>query len=365
MILKNKTQKGFIATVMAVVIVMFMSIVMAGCSSTELVDTPRPTETQGQTITLNISCPEAAQTRADNDHVLRYIAVLYRGVELGRGELIDRKENIVNNGEKSMAFTFKVPEDNYNCIVFADYIPVDNVQTDENGYYKDKYYNTQNINNHIYMRSFIDFATASNNEERISVGWRCFNNENYDCFIYTNNNIVKEAPDTTIKVDLHRIVSRVAVKSNTDFPEGVTSVKSVSFNKIDFFHQYDISPNSSSVSTSHAGSFGIVTTNSPYVITYEDNYNNKEDELFYFYTFGSKNEGSRTTLYDFEFSITFDNGSVYEAKIPQNKIEPIENYKITAKGPFLSAPSPTLGDLTLLIPTTEIEDWDKDIEVEW
>lgn len=352
---KIKPQNGSIATCMAVIIAMCMTILVVGCTSTELVDDSHPTEAKGQTITLNISCPEAAaSTRADNDlhagHVLRYSAILYSGGELRTGKEFERQEAIVS-AEENKRFTFKVPEETYSCVVFADYIPSDS-EPNSDGLYGNKYYNVTDPRERIYMRSFIDFSTFANGNQRVDE--RCFNNENYDCFAYIEENIKKEADEKIVDIKLERIVSRVAFKSTTDIPEN-DAVKNITFTKFDFFGTHTIKDGSIN-NSHHAGSMGSMGLDLS-DFTLDSHINNSSDELFYFYTFASKKEDKNLYLLDFNFTVNFESGNKYEYTVPQAKIKPTPNYKIYVTGPFLSAPIVTVGDLILDIPSFDIETW--------
>lgn len=370
---KIKFKGGIIATCMAVLIAMCMTVIISGCTSTELVDAPQSSGTKGQTITLNISCPEAAaSTRADNDphagHVLRYSAILYSGESLKEGEFVDRQEAIITTGSEtsdvSKTFTFKVPEGTYSYVVIADYIPSD-FMPDSNGLYGYKYYNTQNPREYIYMYSFIDFSTFGNGNKEVK--YNCFNNENYDCFANYDENIVKTSEDRTETIELQRIVSRVAFKSTTPLPEN-TSIESITFSNLDFFGTHTIKYRS--ISGQHAGSTGVNGLNLPsQTLDYTNNekrdtYNADTDELFFFYTFASDKEGQDVSLYEFEFTVKFNDGSSFEySGMPRYTIKPTPNYKIVVKGPFLSNPIPTEGYLNLYIPNQEFLEWGGEKEI--
>lgn len=341
-----------------------MTIVMAAffsaCTSTEVIEPQQGLEQKGETITLNISCPDAAaSTRAEelhDGHTLRYIALLYKGVELGKGDCVGRQEGTVD-AEETKTFTFEVENGDYNCIVFADYIPSDS-EPDSEGKYKDKYYNTQKLNEYVYMRSFIDFSTASDNGEKTTVEWNCFNNENYDCFIYTNKNIEKKDEEQTVDVTLGRIVSRVAIKSNTPLPEGV-EVSSVTMTNFDFFGTYVV-PSKDISKSYHADKKDLAIPS----FTLDDTYDSESGELFFFYTFASNSEGQDVSLHEFNFDVNFSDENSYQGNIPSSKIKPVPNYKITVNGPFFSAPKPELGNLNLSVAKPDIEKWGND-KIEW
>ncbi len=324
-----------------------LTAITTGCSSTDVIDQPNNTESKGQTITLNISCPDAAtSTRADNDHVLRYSAILYTGKTLQEGTLFERQEAIVT-AEESKTFTFEVPEDDYSYIVFADYIPATS-QPNSNDLYDDKYYNTEDPREKIYMRSFIDFSTYGNGNTKVDE--KCFNNENYDCFAYFNQGITKGAEEVNEEITLERIVCRVAFKSSTDMPEN-TSIKNITFTKFDFFGTHTITDKS--ISIQHAGASSLNLSK----FTLENPAYTETGELFFFYTFASPKTGQEVSLLQFEFTVNFDDESTYTNTVDAETIKPTPNHKITVIGPFLSAVPPVLGNLNLNINSLNTEQW--------
>lgn len=350
---KIKSQKGSIATSMAVIIAMCMTILVAGCTSTELVDTPRPTETKGQTITLNISCPEAAQTRADNDHVLRYSALLYNGAELKElteSRLYDRKEILVSD-EEIQYITFEVPTGNYSCVVFADYIP-SSAQKDKDGFYEDVYYDTHSTER-IYMRAFTDFTK----QDRPDVDNKCINDDNYDCFLATVENIRKEENELHEPITLERIVSRISFISSTDLPEG-KSIKSVTFQQFDFYHYLTIKGQATGL---HASAGSTRIGEFEYPITY----NQENKEILYFYTL-ARNDGKEDSgLNEIKFKVNFTDGTSYPSdcfSVRDGLIKPYANLKIMVKGPFLSESPIVLGKLILDIPMPNVDGWETDID---
>lgn len=347
---KIKFKGGIIATCMAVLIAMCMTVIISGCTSTELVDAPQSSGTKGQTITLNISCPEAdAATRVDNDphsgHVLRYSAILYSGGDLKTATQKERREITVSTDiNQPQEIIFEVEEGVYSCIVFADYILEGISQT--NGTYEDVYYNTQHLPEHIYMRSFIDFSTANNNDkDKVDVD--CFNNENYDCFAFFEQNIEKKELEKIVNVTLNRIVSRVSVQSRTEMPDGV-EINDININKFDFLGSYAL------INKQATANAGLSTYGLP---PFKLNTNNSvKDELFYFYTFAPDTKSS-TSLLQIAFDINLSNNTNRNCKIDERLIYPIQNYKITVKGSFLSDPKVDVGNLILNIASPNVEGW--------
>lgn len=341
---KIKFKGGIIATCMAVLIAMYMTVIISGCTSTELVDAPQSSGTKGQTITLNISCPEAAQTRADNDHVLRYSALLYEGEQIGKSSYRERKEILESNNSTENKIVFEVEENIYSIVIIGDYLPNETISTTSEGHYTDKYYDTMYDYERLSMRSIKDFP---NNE---SIDFNCINNENYDCFakIITVNKGPEEVKED---VTLERIVSRISFINTTTTD---LEINDISVKNIDFFNYYNFSGSYPSVMSSHAGS-----TNSPLIVpNIKPISTNVGEELFYFYTLADNSDHGG--LYQLEFEINFKDGSSYTTSISSSKIKPYANYKILVKGPFLAKPTPKLGPIILNLSTVDREHWETD-----
>lgn len=323
------------------IMVIAMTTFLFACSSTEVIEPQKDLALKGETITLNISCPDAeASTRADlhDGHVLRYSAILYTGTSIGESTFKERQEIIESTNKENNKIIFHVEENTYTIFVIADYIPA-NSTPDNYNLYNDYYYNTSSKDGRIYMRSVIDFSTNS------PVNLNCVNNENYDCFAKVIT-VEKTPAQYETSVELNRIVSRISFVNST-----VTNdeIKDISFNKLDFFYVNNL------VGTPSVGTLHALSNNRTISVTgITPQSQNSDEELLFFYTLADGTNSNE--LYKMELTVNYD-GASYTTTIPEKMIKPQANYKIKVKGPFLAEPEPLLGDIILHLSTTEREQW--------
>lgn len=335
-----KTTNKFLLASTAVAI---MAIADA-CSSTEVVEPPTGYESKGKTITLTIGCPDAnnSATRADNDHMLRYSALMYVGKSIEEDVAPVRKEAIATSGGSSpITITFDVPEGDYTFVIIGDYIP-SNSEPDENGLYPDTYYDTHSDNARLYMLSFKDFYKND------VVYPTCLNNENYDCFARTIT-INKGEEEVTKEITLPRVVSRVSFVSNTNLD---ADIDEITFSDFDFFYTYVYSSKTGARSASGKISMTKATQNSMS--------NTQDNEVFFFYTLASDKRGD--PLANIDFVIKFKDNTSRSFTTQGALIYPISNYKIKVMGNFLSDPVVPTGPINLVLTANE-DEWDSESKV--
>lgn len=339
---KIKFKGGIIATCMAVLIAMCMTVIISGCTSTELVDAPQSSGTKGQTITLNISCPEAAATtRADNDHVLRYSALLYEGERIDRSSFRERKEIVESSNTPENKITFEVEENIYTILIVGDYLPSNPIKISDNQY-ENCFYNIDYTNGRIYMYSVKNFP----DEEPISLN--CINNENYDCFAKSIT-VEKTAGTYERDVELERIVSRISFVNNTTTD---SEIERITLDKFDFYYYCNLIGEPSV--GSHAGS------NDNYelpVLEIQPLSLKQNEELLFFYTLADNKE-HREGIYEMKLTIEYKGDSPNKTTIiPSATIKPIANYKYKVMGAFLAEPEPQLGPIILNL--SKKESWNE------
>lgn len=322
---------------------------MSGCAMTEVVEPASDTYREGRTITLTIANPDAEnQTRAGNDHVLRYSALMYAGKQIDEKNAPERKEALAS-ADGGATITFEVAEGDYTFVVIGDYIPMvagdggtmSEPEPGDNGLYADCYYDTHSDNARLYMLSFRDYKNNKN------VDKKCVNNENYDCFAkkFTINKGVEEEKRD---VSLDRVVSRVSFVSNTVMPEGAT-VTDISVSDFDF---YPTLTYTDMTTGEHARGQSYKLPDFKITPVYPDG----NGELFYFYTLASNKNISRGELYAMNITVSLSDGTKQEVRIPEGTIVPFANYKITVKAPFLSRKLIPSGNIILNL-STDSEEW--------
>lgn len=314
--------------------------VMTGCTSTEVMEPSKTEGERGTQVTLKIeNHNQGSQTRAGNDHQLRYSALLYSGSplsELTKSDLIERKEALASSSGEAV-ITFQVPVGTYTFVVVGDYIPSDS-QPDDNGHYEDMYYDMTNSPSQIFMRSFKDFNSSQ------TISQRCVNNENYDCFAQAFT-LDKGEAQIIKDVRLERIVSRVSFVSTTPAPSELDKIEFTSF---DFFYHHNLSSN---IAGSHAASNGVSRFSIP------ANIDDATNEVFFFYTLAPGLKMADGQLGDIEFAIKYKDGTVRNVTTHGKKVEPFRNYKIVIKGAFLSDMETQKGDIILNLSSNQ--NWEK------
>lgn len=305
-------------------------ILLGGCSSTEIIDSPQEPAKKGKTITLSLSAPENASTRAGSDHKLRYVAKLIEGsLDNSRNE-IDRKENIISEGKTTI--TFSVVEGLYTIVIFADYIPSDAISSNSDGN-NDYYYDTHN----------------TTEPQNISIKKHEVNNENMDCF-----GAIIEVDKTADKVEetitLARLVSKVRFVSTTPLPNG-QNLKSIAFTKIPYYKTFNFTINKNKanigIEPSDKGFASGTIETSELTANQEGEY-----ELFYYYTPASTNKDLQA-MEAYSFTLNIEDNEPKPIPIGQGKVPVIRNTVTTVKGEFLSPTEPKKGDIILNLSTPD------------
>lgn len=332
----NVRCKIFLGVISAVV-----STMGIGCTSTEVVDPSKDYEENVETITLSIACPDANKsTRADNDHILRYSAIMYEGKSIDGTPMLQRQEALASVGESNpTTITFVVPEGEYSFAIIGDYIPKGSIPNEE-GLYDDVYYDTHTDPTRLFMLSFKNFKDSQKTVENT-----CINNENYDCFA-TVIKVNKGKDQVEKDINLPRIVSRISFVSNTEFKD---EVEEITFSKFDFFYQYALISKTGSQSASSSVSMKKATQKSLSLT--------QENEIFFFYSLASDMKGYQ--LSNIDFTIKFRDTSIPARSFTTQSIaiQPISNYKIKVTGPFLSEPVRPEGPIILNL-TADTDSWE-------
>lgn len=312
---------------------------LAGCSSTEIIDSPQQPAKKGKTITLSLSAPENAATRADADHQLRYVAKLVEGkLEDVNFKLLERKESLVSKGEKT-TITFSVAEGDYTIMLFADYLPSNGITSNEDGGYNDYYYKTRN----------------ETDPKNISVQKYEVNNENLDCFgdvIVIN----KTADEVERTITLKRLVSKVKFVSTTPLPDG-QNLTSISYSKIPYYTTF-IFTDKTGISIEPKKETSSGTINSPTLTANQ----NGEYELFCYYTPANIDSDSKW-MEAYSFTLNIGNDISKKIDIGQATVPVIRNTITTVKGEFLSPKEQTKGDIILNLSTPD--EWGKYESTTW
>lgn len=312
------------------------AVMLSACASTDIIEEDAIKE-KSEEITLFLSTPEKnGDTRADNDHVLRYTAKLFEGDYVKDGiNFRERKEVLATSGDPTI--TFSVPVGTYTVVLFADYIPKDS-QPDENGHYADRYYDTSSEKEDVSMRAFTDKLGT------VKLPYNCINNDNYDCF--SNYRVIAKTEEKYERdVTLQRAVSKIRFVSRTDAP---SPVKGLTFSKFSYLRTLSLVGGiASDFAPYQQMGLGVLDPIAPSDI--------ENNELFYFYTLAHIYGDATDQLKDLKFKIAFDDGSEREYEIGSGTIQFQRNYITTVKGPFLSDDLPDLGDIILHLSTSD--DW--------
>ena len=320
----NHFFKSFLATSL------FLPMI-SGCSSTEIIDSKQEGIILGDEIILNLSSPESLSTRVDDGHKLRYIAVIYEGTLGGSTfTFIDRKEITDGENDRNTIIFRVLPNYDYKIILFADYIP-SNYEKDENGYFKDYYYDTsmpvppgdsQGGQGIITMRSFIDSDGSS------ILSQHCINNDNYDCFSLAMDYIHKTEEVVEEDVILKRAVAKVRFVSTTGLAE---DFKRITFSSFDFYNQFNIMGNDASRTWTTFKKDWLSDK------SFSEMTNPGENEIFYFYTLAPTQATIENRLKKLEFSVETENESLKEINVSiEDFLLPVQRNSITTvKGAFL------------------------------
>lgn len=192
-------KKSLLSLVMALGIGLF-----ASCSQEEIIS---GNENSVETVSVSVQLPgDAVQTRAipgaAENHQLRCILEVWNKTESRLIERIEKLGTEATGGK--LQFTFNVPSaTDYECLLWADFIASDATAAD--GKYTDKYYTTTSL-------KAIDFKVTDAG---------LFNNESADAFCGV---VAKNGTVNNLSVTLKRPFTKVTLKDNSDYLEGVTSL---------------------------------------------------------------------------------------------------------------------------------------------
>lgn len=317
---------------------------LAGCSSTEIIDSPQQPAKKGKTITLSLSAPENATTRADADHQLRYVAKLIEGDLTGQSiEVKERKESIVSNNDDT-TITFVVEQGDYTIVLFADYVPSSSSKDDKDCY-PDSYYDTH----------------SNALPQKVSINKFEINNDNLDCFGKVIK-VAKGEEEVVENVTLFRLVSKIRFVSTTQLADN-KEIDNISYSRISYHKTINIE----SASQSGGAGAAIDDIDTQYSANTSSNFLNPSDsgnglyELFFFYTFADKT-GDKAYLGQVDFSINFKDATKREKSIVTGVIPAKRNSITTVQSDFLSDEQKSTGNIILNLSTPN--NWGDDISTD-
>lgn len=310
-----------------------MALLSAGCSSTEVLDEPTE-QVKSDEIVFNVDIPQELKSRATSDHMLRFTAFLYEGEYASKTDgvkFMEKKQVTTGNG--SGQIVFKVVPGVYQILLFADYIP--SSSTPQDGIYPDKYYDTSSteaLNGTVKMLGFGNLT------------YNGLSNPNYDCFTYVTEVINKSEDKYERAYVLTRPLSKIRFVSTTNYE---SRVRSITFNSFNFYDQYSIYGKSTFIRYDN-----LRLSNH----TLDGMSDASQNELFYFYSFASPDQ--TLNMRDYDFTITFEDGTSRRVNIPFSSVYVLPNHIMTVRGAFLADPAPDepeLGDIILNL--TRNESW--------
>jgi len=316
------------------------AIFAGSCTSTDVIE-PEPPEAKSDIITLNLSAPEAfsfpATRAAHEGHQLRYVAQLYHKNELNQTVRLARKELLASAGNL-ISFVASEGTGEYTVTLFADYID-EGATPNENGYYPDKYYNTQEEGDYIEM------LTPTIAGKKIYP----VNNDNYDCFALKHT-IKKTGEAYNQDLTLKRSVSKIIFQDKGSTGSRKDGVYGIKLTKLSFMNQYSFSVGYS------------IKSNDDDNLNIEDLHTN-DNVLFYFYTFPAAigNDKSSKSFNTISFDIIpTDNTFSYNSFSSKGSfLFPEANYVYRVKGDFfVPKNAPALpGDMINLTVSVDKKEW--------
>lgn len=315
-------------------------ILLGGCSSTEIIDSPQEPAKKGKSITLSLSSPESTATRAGSDHKLRYVAKLIKGSLDENLEVAERKESIVSEGEET-TITFSVEQGKYTIILFADYIPGSSTKGDDDCY-PDSYYDTN----------------IDGRPQNVSIQKFEMNNDNLDCF----GNVIKVdkgEEEVVENITLFRLVSKIRFVSTTPLAEN-QEIDNISYSTISYHKTMNIE----SASQNSGNGAGIEDIDTQYTANKSSNFlnpSNSENELFFFYTFANKS-GDKACLGQVDFTINFKDGTKRDGNIVTGVIPAKRNSITTVQSDFLSDETKLTGNIILNL--SKPNNWEDNISTD-
>lgn len=316
------------------------------CMSTETLE---PEIEKDTALVLNLKAPEEAKTRADDSHKLRFTAKLYKNSpiniqekDLIRQEIIDGDlsgEGVANQ------IIFDVPNGLYTIFVYGDYIPKD-AQKNEKNFFDDYYYDTS-------KKDYVQIRTTPGKDDAV-LSESFFNNDNYD-FFYGIFTVEKTDLKVVKNMELKRAVARISlVDIGTN-----TGKLDLSISKLDLYTWYVMADGEG---VGYAGTSREFTPN-PNINLSKDLLGNGEQELFYYYTFASKDLTTKQTR---ALSLTAKAANMEDKTFEITGIAINQNYKTLVKGSFYpdkqGSAAPENGPIYLNI---SITDWLGELSSYW
>lgn len=318
------------------------------CVSTENIEPEMPIEKSDELV-LNLSAPEALKTRAEEGYRLRYIAKLFppknsSGIDK---EKMQRAEILEDSDPSKNQIRFTVdPDQTYQILVFADYIPDINIK--EDGTITDCYYDTSSKDEFINM-----YLTPNINAkgDLNMVADEFFNNDYYDCF-YANLKLYKTAEKESRKVELSRAIAKVQFKDKSENPGTLTNI---TFSYLKFYNQFNLLANSKGLSYQYPTT---VTNNLDATNLSKDK--DGDDLFLFFYSFANeKNENLSAD--NFEVKMTTHISENVNVVSVNSKFPIYKNYKTRINGLLIpqdiksaqpgDSPSTQEGDIILNVTT--------------
>lgn len=317
---------------------MALAGLFASCSQTEMEEAANVPQ-KGNEVTVTVA-PSAdftqPRTRAESGQQLRYIAELWEedkttnSTDPTTKKLIARTEQV---GADANKFTFDIEQQgDYVILFWADYIATDATTSEktitrssgENTFtvtfqgYEDKEFTTNGSRASKEGLQGVQIKTLSNKEE--------FYNGTLEAFCskvaFTKKNDIVSLDQVTLK----RPLCKYIFKEKTADLSGISKVN-IKF--IRYYYQYNVYKEKTVDFGQYDG--GGVSSKAINIL------NSSEKQLFSFYSFAGKSEGTLSTAYTMKFNFTAnDNNKKYtDAQIASSKIPCRANYIYTLSGSFV------------------------------
>lgn len=305
-------------------LILAVSSIMCSCVATETLE---PLKEKGEQIVINLSVPENDATRASADHKLRYTAKLFYGSKGNVDENTMQKKELIEGTKEKNQIIFDVPEgETYTIVVFADYIPTENIGAD--GTNKDCYYNTSISNTNVEM------LTTPGNAASMAVSPEFFNNDNYDCF-FACVQVEKTKLKVVCDLELQRAVAKVRFLDSTSAAGNFN----IAVTKLGYLKTLELM-NDQSLRDPNYTSFKSFAEVDPGAKSFSDG--SAEKEVLFYYTFADPQSSSPQYSY-IKFTVTDNEAHSYVFDPGDGKIEIKRNFITTVRSNFLGTKSSGTG----------------------
>lgn len=339
---------------------MALAGLFVSCSQTEM-EEPANVPQKGNEVTVTVA-PSAdftqPRSRAESGQQLRYIAELWEedkttdSANPTTKKLIARTEQVGTDANK---FTFDVTEQgDYVILFWADYISTSAQQSDktitrssgENTFtvnfqgYEDNEFTTNGNGASKEGLQGVQIKTRSNKDE-------FYNGTTLEAFCskvaFTKKNDIVSLDQVTLK----RPLCKYIFKEKT---ADLSVISKVNIKFIEYYYQYNVYKEK----TTNTGQYNGGVSSGMAI----DILNSSEQQLFSFYSFAGKSEGTLST-YTMKFNFTAnDNNKKYtDAQIASSKIPCRANYIYTLSGSFVQQ---DLTGNTVSVNVTRNENWSND-----